>query len=427
MLPFLDYIFLGGFDTEAHSRCLSKWLESFDRLSSAPSHRPKIILLGTARVACDGVSKLADGTAMFRGLVEIASAGPGQTLSTASVDAGSEQGSMIAAAPPQVPPVSRIVRPASPATMSRLAVLPDNTLTVGNPWNEVSEVPDRKFGCVSSADSVLAAKPLRPPGLFGAIGPQASLAGKTSHQSLPPSIPPREAYNSSERSVESSKSNSSQSASPAPAFLNDREPPSIEKPPAARPVHKSAPTRGGMARDSDAVVNSPSVSVTERDSTPATTITSGPSVRVTARIPESSVELVRLINSLQLQKGQQERSNANGAEAPSSSPSRDDPGREERERGGIGETKPPVLWSTVGSAINRASTSSASASSRRRSSFANLVLPRGTKLKDLLGDLQRGGWVSLGTHGDSPGQEWVRVTKRAERALVVAVARDSTG
>jgi hypothetical protein len=45
------------------------------------------------------------------------------------------------------------------------------------------------------------------------------------------------------------------------------------------------------------------------------------------------------------------------------------------------------------------------------------MLPKGTKLKEFLTEAQRSGWVMIGK-GQGEGMEWVKLSKRAERALV---------
>ncbi|GAA5910789.1 uncharacterized protein JCM6883_000315 [Sporobolomyces salmoneus] len=461
LLPTLDFLFLGGFNTSIHAYHLSKLFKS----PSVSSTSPRIILLETPNGQMnEGVEKLSYSKTKFQGIAEVGQEREGDIDETSSHEEeedqeGARHQQEMSFTSTTVPTSSnssssvntRVIRPPSPSTMSRLAVLPSNSNDSSNPWNEFPALSSssstrslaplpRRSPSTTPLVSAAAAAPVLPPGLFEQ---PFHMANETEAQTSR-SIPPLSQLNTS---------------SPFPGAYPTRTPPSASScsiPQGLPPQHlaftsipnetvprrhsHNAPSPARSSSNSSAtrikpspskIVGSPSSTPTpvpapapSSDSTPTTTQAAEASSsaafktsilsRATATIPDQFFPLLKLIHSLQSSPAPPVVSPTSATiTASGTSPSSPTQARDDK-----------ILWSSIGSEISHLKStkpssshpSSAAVGTKKDSSMSS-VIPKGVKMKDFLSEAQKQGWVTIGKGEQQEGKEWVKLTKRAERAL----------
>ncbi|GAA6010707.1 hypothetical protein JCM11491_002906 [Sporobolomyces phaffii] len=434
MLDSLDFVFLAGCGTNVHAHHLSKLFKA----DASVSRLAKIILLETSEPAVAAVKKLASGQARFQGLAEVAAERVENILTESHREySDGYQADPVAQSPSasHVSPATSNVPPGpSQAPTSRLSALPGG-VSDRNPWVEAQTppglpVPARALSTFPLADTTHSRQGLgatmpspatltRPPGLDSLPPPS------TSHGVIGSAYVPRGASSRSSTTLTPALAHlATSSAALFPSWSSIRGAPvprpltvpstsylpcapigTEPAPPASASSSSGGGGGGGGRRDPGPASVSSSASSTSNParahvSAPASPVPPAPARAPagTPAIPDRFLALVRLVHSHQLP----DPSSSSASVEPQANAARKGQGEGEGGEGGgiLPAPAPSPLWSTIGSQLGA----------------HGVTLPKGTKLKDFLLDAQRDGWVVTG-RGDGEGREWVKVSKRGERAL----------
>ncbi|GAA5967927.1 hypothetical protein JCM3765_001791 [Sporobolomyces pararoseus] len=438
LFPTLDYLFLGGLGTDVHAYHLNKLFKSLDR----STHRCKIILLETSEPPVESISKLAHSKTRFQGITEVEHQRVENILTAPhyEIEDGHPEASFNSSPTSPIANPSAAIRniaPPSPGTMARLAVLPASSHN-SNPWSDspartppraqsqpsatqLSSTQDRRASSVSVGTSVSSSRsgPAFPPGLFQPVplapdhGQGLSFNGTTLGRLVAnPSVPPG-AY-----PTLSTTPQPTQALLPplslnttTPVAFPARSPPRTDSPASSSSTNVKPISLSGSALSPSTPLSAPAPTTPSvvPESSPLASTPSQPQ-RAGPSIPERFLPLLQLIHSHLTVS----------PISPSSSTS-----STARTIGGAGGGIDSVLWSTIGSEISpKKEKEKKSASSTSTSTVP--ILPKGLKLKDFLSEAQREGWVLVGK-GDAEGKEWVKLSKRAERALAKLGVTVGTG
>ncbi|GAA5928213.1 uncharacterized protein JCM15063_003822 [Sporobolomyces koalae] len=365
-LPSIDYVFLGGYSSENHAHQLGMLFRP-----GLMFPLPKIVLLQTTRRPVASMAKLAHAQAQFEGLIDLELKAE-ELMPTIEFDDLREDHPAFSA--PLKEPANAL---ADPVTLP-LASLPKfPSLSKGanakNPW----------------LDPIPAQSTVKQANAKGASGSQAKTATSMSLSTIQLSRVPLESATIANYPLwAAAKSGSSQGT--APKHIS----PSADLNLAATALPPTTASAGNPCNppgllneailafmESDYYDDGPPSNPVDPASTsrplddqtvPAFTLPVPVPTR-SRRIPDRFLPLVQLIQTYN--------------QSTSSS------------------SLEPPLWSTIGSELSKVT-----------------ELPKGVKFKDLVLEAQQAGWVVTGnrsgeSEGGGGGREWVKLSKRAERAL----------